>query len=120
VVGVGLVDEQHLPAGRQIGEPAVHRHLHDVRVALGIGEVDEQAAAVGREDEPQQALLGPAAHLTGDVEDDPGVDLAVADGPDPAPLLGDVEGAVAGPHGHGQGLDEGGDAGDPELHAGQL
>jgi hypothetical protein len=46
VVGIGLIDEQHLPPGRHVRSIARHRVLDDTCVAVDVREVDVERSAV--------------------------------------------------------------------------
>ena len=89
-VGEGLV--------RTIG----HAVLDDLRVAVGVGVVDEEAAVLriaGMEGEAEQALLVPAAHEVADVEEWLVRDRAVCEDEYPPRLIDHEEAAVAGRRG---------------------
>ena len=120
VVGVGLVDEEHAPGRRSVRAVAAHRVLDHVRVAIGVGVVDVQVRAVGRERDAEQALLAPARRLCREVEDRSRIDLAVADGDDLAGLLREIERVVAGPDRHRERLRELGDRHQADRHLTQV
>jgi len=107
VVGLGLVDLEHVPAARRVRHPALHGELVDLRVAVGVGVVDVELGAIGRERETEQpALAAVLAHPAAEVDDGRGGDGAVADGPHDTTLLSDVERARPRARGHGGGAAE--------------
>ena len=106
VVRLRLLDDEQVPAGRLVGDPPVHRELVDVRVARVVGVVHVEVVPVGREREPEEALLAVRLGVALEVEHRACDELPVADRAHPAGLLGDVERGITAAHRHGRGATE--------------
>jgi hypothetical protein len=111
VVGEGLADGEDLEGRRGVGRAGVGGAvLDDVRVAAGVGVVDEEAAVrgvVGVEGHAQQALLVAGRHEGVDVEEVTGARAVLDDG-DAAALFGHEEAALARRHLDGDRLPQAG------------